>query len=124
MWFWWVMLFCNMLIPLIMVVVGFVMIKFPKKRINWFYGYRTSNAMKNQETWDFSQKYSGKMMLQFGLISLLPSIIFTLPTYGMTDDEISFVSIIIMCIQMVLLIIVVLLTEIALKKKFNFQKND
>jgi len=34
---------------LIFILAGFIMLKFPPKKINSLYGYRTSSSMKNQE---------------------------------------------------------------------------
>lgn len=56
-------------------ITGFVMSKYPPKKINSLYGYRTSASMKNQETWDFAQRKSandsklfgfGMMVISFG----------------------------------------------------------
>lgn len=49
---------------LIFMLAGFIMLKFPPKKINSLYGYRTSSSMKNQERWDFSQKYSATEMIK------------------------------------------------------------
>lgn len=38
--------------------------KFPPKRINHFYGYRTKNSMQNQECWNFAQRYSAVQMMR------------------------------------------------------------
>ena len=42
--------------------------KFPPKKINSLYGYRTSSSMKSQERWDFAQIYSAKEMFKAGAI--------------------------------------------------------
>ena len=42
------------LIPVLMILVGIIMFKYPPKKINFFVGYRTVNSMKNKERWDFS----------------------------------------------------------------------
>lgn len=44
------------------------MLKFPPKKINFLYGYRTNSSMKNQERWDFAQKYAAKEMMITGLV--------------------------------------------------------
>ncbi|MER3329575.1 MAG: SdpI family protein [Candidatus Kapaibacterium sp.] len=52
-------------------VVIFVMLftlKFPPKKINSLYGYRTKRSMASQDAWDFAQPYSGKMMLKYMVI--------------------------------------------------------
>lgn len=47
---------------------GFFMFKFPPKKINFLYGYRTNASMKTQERWDFAQKYAAKEMMITGLV--------------------------------------------------------
>lgn len=38
--------------------------KFPPKKINHFYGYRTKTSMRNQECWRFAQRYSALQMMR------------------------------------------------------------
>ena len=40
--------------------------KFPPKKINHFYGYRTRKSMRDQESWDFAQAYSSRQMQKMG----------------------------------------------------------
>ena len=51
---------------LIFLLAGFIQQRFPSKKINHLYGYRTSNSMKSQESWDFAQEYSAKKMMKMG----------------------------------------------------------
>ncbi|HRP90901.1 MAG TPA: SdpI family protein [Edaphocola sp.] len=60
---------------LILMVVGLIMFKFPPKNINSFYGYRTTNSMKNQKRWDFAQKYSAKEMIKLGIVLMMTTTI-------------------------------------------------
>lgn len=62
-------LFILEITALIFFLTGLILYKFPPKKINSLYGYRTRNSMRNQERWDFSQKYSGKIMMwsSFGM---------------------------------------------------------
>ena len=68
------MFVCNLLLPLIMVIAGYFMYKHSPKDINGIIGYRTKLSMKNQETWDFAQKFCGKLWLKIGGIMLLLSL--------------------------------------------------
>ena len=54
MWFWWFMLICDMIIPIVMVIVGRIMWKHCPKHINGISGYRTTRSMKNMDTWKFA----------------------------------------------------------------------
>lgn len=40
MWFWWFMLVCDLLIPVLMIMFGKVMWKHPPGKINGMIGYR------------------------------------------------------------------------------------
>ena len=52
---------------LIFLLAGYIQHRFPPKKINHLYGYRTSSSMKSQESWDFAQRYSAKKMMQMGI---------------------------------------------------------
>ena len=51
---------------LIFLIAGYIQHRFPPKKINHLYGYRTSASMKSQESWDFAQQYSAKKMIKMG----------------------------------------------------------
>jgi uncharacterized membrane protein len=55
------------LVGLVFSLAAFISIKFPPKKINGIYGYRTSKSMKSQENWDTAQRYSSRLMLKQGL---------------------------------------------------------
>lgn len=57
----------SLMVGAVFVVCGFILMKFPPKSINGMYGYRTSLAMKNQDTWDTAQKYGGFSMIILGI---------------------------------------------------------
>ncbi len=68
-----------LLIPVVtspvFIIIGLIMLKFPPKKINALYGYRTSSSMKDQERWDFAQIYSAKEMIKLGGLLMLSSLI-------------------------------------------------
>jgi uncharacterized membrane protein len=59
--------FMPFLIGIIFLNTALIMYRFPVKKINYLFGYRTKNSMKNQQIWNFSQKFSSIKMLQSGL---------------------------------------------------------
>lgn len=59
----------------IFIVVGYVIFKFPPKKINSLYGYRTTSSMKNQNRWNFAQIYSSKEMIKLGFVLSISSTI-------------------------------------------------
>ena len=63
----WFLFICNMLVPVTMLVLGYLFkgIHFPKD-VNAFCGYRTSMSMKNEKTWKFANAYWGKICWRIG----------------------------------------------------------
>jgi len=49
--------------------------KFPPKKINNLYGYRTIKAMQNEQIWDFANSVFNKNLLIYSGISLLGSLL-------------------------------------------------
>lgn len=116
---WWTMLISDILIPLVMIVCGFLMFKFPPKKINSFIGYRTSRSMRSVEAWKFAQKHSAKLMFIVGLILLIPSVLIIIPFYHQNENIVTTVGMIIMVVQLVILICTIIPTEKALKRIFK-----
>ncbi|MGB6269038.1 MAG: SdpI family protein [Olleya sp.] len=69
------LLFPSFLSGLIFVITGFIMLKFPPKKINILYGYRSKRSMKNQKNWNFAQIYSAKQLIICGLFLTIISCI-------------------------------------------------
>ena len=61
---------------------GFFMLKFPPKKNNFLYGYRTSSSMKNQERWDFAQNYAAKEMMITGLVLAASGVLGFITDFG------------------------------------------
>ena len=102
---------------LIFMLAGFIMLKFPPKKINSLYGYRTNSSMKNQERWDFSQKYSATEMIKLGALLVLSSIIGLI--YNPESKIGMFLGLGLMILMVVFLIVRV---EKAIKNKFMNEK--
>ena len=115
MWFWWYMMFCNCMIPILMIVLGWYMWKHCPKDINGSIGYRTKRSMKNSKTWKFAHEYCGHLWIRIGLISLVPSILILLPFVKSDEDTIGWTSCILILIQLGLLIGSIIMTEWALE---------
>ncbi|MBX3254129.1 MAG: SdpI family protein [Chitinophagaceae bacterium] len=105
-------------IPILMgtffLIAGFILLKFPGKKINSSYGYRTFRSMKNQQTWDFAQLYSAKESIKLGIILALCSVIgiWYNPNKGIT-----------ITLGLILIIgpVIILITNVerAIKRKFR-----
>lgn len=119
MWFWIFMMVCNNLIPLMMWGIGIWFEKKPPAGINGVIGYRTKRSMKSQEAWDFAQRYMGSLWKKAGILMLVPSVVATALTYGMTEEGIGNVSLVLIHVQMVILLVAIYPVEKALKMKFD-----
>jgi uncharacterized membrane protein len=117
--FWIFMFFCNLLIPLIMIIFGRVMFKHPPKSINGVYGYRTSMSMKNMDTWYFAHEVCGKLWWKLGWVMFVPSIVIQLPFFKSNDNIVGIVGVILCTIQSVVLIASISPVEKALKRNFH-----
>ena len=107
---------------LILMVGGIVFWMYPPKKINEFYGYRTTRSRKSQEACDFAQKYSAKMMTVLGLVALaVASIAHWLRSRLCLNSE--YVMLYDIGITAVLVVMVVIpsivLTELELRKRFG-----
>ncbi|GKI16010.1 hypothetical protein CE91St44_24950 [Oscillospiraceae bacterium] len=119
MWFWWFMLCCDILIPVLMIALGRRMWKHPPKAINDVIGYRTSRSMMNRDTWEFAHHYSGKLWWKAGWIALLPSVAIHIPFYGASDGAVAIVGGVLATLQIVVLAGCVFQTEKVLKEAFT-----
>ena len=52
-------------------IVSLIFVKFPPKKINYLYGYRTRRSMANPKIWKVANDYSAKMMVKITLISMI-----------------------------------------------------
>lgn len=102
-----------LLCGLIYLILGWAMKKFPPKKINDYYGYRTRRSKISQKHWDFAQKESVKHIIQAGYYSILCSSLFILFPFEESHVWIA------VTITTLLPLISVIQTEKALKKKFE-----
>lgn len=104
------MIYVVFLLPVLIMVVGFLLLKYPPKKPNWFIGYRTKNSMKDKESWREANKYCGKLFTIFGFIELGFSLILLVLSFLSMEYSETLLSTIII-IQMIPLFIVMVLVE-------------
>lgn len=117
--FWWFLFVCDLLIPILMIILGYMMWKHTPKKINWIMGYRTARSMKNMDTWKFAHDYCGRLWWKIGWITLILSTVIYFPFYHSSENTIGIVSTILCTIQCLILILSIFLTERSLKKTFT-----
>ena len=97
-----------------LLIVGFLILKFPPKSINSFIGYRTKQSKSSPDKWKFAQIYAAIQLMKSGLIgSLLAFGALFLESEGTTDVFIAIM------IVLVLAFYPVFKTEKAMRIKFD-----
>lgn len=110
------MIFPSMYVGFVFTVIGAILYSAQPTEINGFIGYRTGSSMKSQERWDFAQKYSSKVMMFCGVSMIVLSALgYFIP------EEVEFKQEIGLGLIVSSAIVMIALTEIALKRRF---KND
>ena len=112
-------LIMTMLIPLIMVVCGWLFMHGIPKDRNSLFGYRTAMSVKNDDTWRFAHEYCGRLWLIIGLVLLAVTTVFMVLSMNMDPERVAFISGILMMIYVVPLLATVAATESAMKKTFD-----
>ena len=113
------MLFCDLLIPGLMLLFGWMFWVSPPGEINDWYGYRTKRSKSSPEAWDYAHRYAGKIWQRSGIITLVLSIGGMLLLLGKGDTPVSLGGLGLMVIQLIPMIAVIPITEKELKKRFD-----
>ena len=104
-------LWTHLMLGPLMLVLTFIFKRFPPKKINHLYGYRTPRSMRSQEAWDFANRFSGRALVIVSALTCIVQII----TYSLMDFRASVTGSAIFL--SVALIAVIPLTELELKKQ-------
>lgn len=118
MWLWWIMLVCDLLVPVIMLIAGRLMWKHCPRQINGVLGYRTTRSMINMDTWKFAHEYCGRLWWKIGLVLLVLSALVHIPFYHSNKGTLEVLGGVLMAVQCIVLILSVFPTEAALKRTF------
>ena len=99
-----------------MLLLGWLLKKFPPKKINHLYGYRTQRSMKNQASWEAANTYSTLVFFKISLYSFfIPVALYFL--YPQLNVLITIIT------NTLLLLYVLYATEKHLKSRFDTQGN-
>jgi uncharacterized membrane protein len=100
------------ILGLIFVLVGALLYKFPPKKMNSYYGYRTPSSMKSKEAWQFAQKFSATELMKSGVVMILVGIIIHLLNFS-SNVQIT----ILISSLFIFSTFIIIRVEMALKKK-------
>ena len=80
------MIYTIFIIPVMIIVIGYLMNKYPPQKPNWFIGYRTRKSMQNNEVWKIANQYCGTVWIKLGILMLIiTSIIFVLASLNIIN---------------------------------------
>ena len=102
---------------LIFFLIALVTYFYPPKDINSLYGYRTSSSMKNQEQWNYAQRFCTIRMIFGGLFLMVVSLLKLVLVFSV-DMEITLSLILVIGVAAYLIVA----TELAIKKNFPNEK--
>ncbi len=111
----------DLMVPLVMIGFGKSFMKNPPTEINPGFGYRTTMSTKNKMTWDFAQRYAGKVWYKISRIMLPLSILPLLFVIGKEVETVGTVGFWVGMAQVAVMLGTIPVVEHALKK--NFDKN-
>lgn len=105
--------FWNIFPSLLLAAISLVIYLYPPKKINHMYGYRTRRSMASQEKWDFANRLNLKLFWWITLILfLLGCAVHYTMTFGVAQMTLYLAMV-------VLLVLIIPITERALKKEFE-----
>lgn len=112
------MLMFEMIIPVIMLVAGFMMYANPPKEINGFIGYRSRMSRKNINTWIFAHDFCGKLWAVIGIV-MLGIIVIAEILFGHLGIANKLINGAIIAIQLIILVVSHIPVERALRRSFD-----
>jgi len=62
-------------------IVGKIMLRYPPKWPNYYYGYRTLSSLKTKESFEEANKFSAVLMIRYGIWMMVAGIICTIFFY-------------------------------------------
>lgn len=116
--FWWFMLICTLLTPLLMIIAGRMMWKHCPRSINSIFGYRTARSMLNMDTWRFAHDNCGRLWWKLGWLLLIPTLLVFICLTHASQNLLAGVGLGLCMIQLVVLVTSLIPTERALRQAF------
>ena len=116
---WITMSVVLLLIPAMMAGIGVLFQRRPPKKINGWYGYRTSRSMASQEAWDFAHRACGRLWLRWGIAMAVISLLLMLPVLGAGEERLAWWSGSLTLLQCVVMMLSIFPVERELKRNFD-----
>ncbi|MBN4050764.1 MAG: hypothetical protein COA82_06860 [Alkaliphilus sp.] len=107
-------------VPIILIIAGVHLLKFPPKVINGIIGFKTKAASRSQATWDYANHRAGILLLRIGVI-LFALALFSDLLLTWSDSALANIF---AYSGLVAMLIIVIVVQIELLKKFDFEGNS
>ena len=106
------------LVPLCMIIFGYIFSNHPPKKVGSGLGYRTTMSSLNEDTWRFAHQYFGKTWFSLGWLTLVLTVGAMWLNSRQAADWLGDYAQLLLMIQMLPFFVPIFLTEYALRKNF------
>ena len=111
---------CSLLVPLSMIILGYMWKDKPPKDRQGSSGYRTTMSRMNDETWKYAHRcWGGGINFVLGIILVILSIFILILIKG--DTNIEMISVYLVFSQLGIMVLTIIPTEFMLHKHFTKQ---
>jgi len=108
----------QLIISLVFLAGGWIMAKYPPKKINPLYGYRTRRSMQSLDAWNYAQRLSSRKMILCGFAGIVVFV-----AAWMADFNEGVHAILMIATLFSMLSFVIYSVERNLKRKFPDERN-
>ena len=116
------LLILNLILPFVMILVGYILKKRPAANMNAGYGYNTPTAQKSQEHWNYAQSIAPDIFMGLGKISVIAEFVLGIFWFGL-NIPIHSATFIGIGILFVILFLVFYKKDTKIKRKFASNKS-
>lgn len=88
----------DQIVGLIILIAAIFYNKYPPRKINSLYGYRTLRSMKNKANWEYSNRLGATYMLWVGVLSV---VVGTAITMLIDSEYTGIINVIITCVALI-----------------------
>lgn len=117
--YWLYMTAVTLLVPVIIICVGNAFRRTPPKNSDSLLGYKTKMSVINQDTWEFSNLYFGKLAFRWGWIMLVATVLIMALTFYRSKQIITTAGLITIFTQAIPPLCFFPAVEYKLKKTFH-----
>ncbi|WP_040195492.1 SdpI family protein [Candidatus Soleaferrea massiliensis] len=111
----WVIFLMMYLLPLVMILLGFLLKLFPPKYDNAIFGFRSERSLSSKEMWRYAQQSFAKKSLLAGAI-ILVALMFVNMLWPLHQPILNITAV---TVSVIALVVIYVWVELELKKKMK-----